>query len=205
MEEEEKKFEDFVLQKKEGVGVAEDNGRSPEIAQDAHTSSHYSRKGSKKSKKSGSKKSKKSHSSSDSDDDGECPDPDSSVLPCADPLLPYVCDKYNTELGNFKECFDMCRDSFCCIHDSRSRTVAPSCSQTADNCRMYSPCYILWWKLSATVGPATYFYVSQADDFFPKFDDYASTFDDEFINELLGYHFDDDTVNQTKFLDENEW
>lgn len=179
----------------------------PLVAMDAHTSGYYHRGKKGKSSKSGTGKSgKKSKSGSGSDDRDECPDPESRTLPCPDPHLKYVCDKYNMEMGDFLDCFEMCKESFCCVHDSRSRRVAPSCSQTEDNCSVYSPCYIIWWKLSDTVGPAPFFYASQrGDDFYPEFDDVIDTFDDEFINQLLGHHFDDDVVNETRFVDPNEW
>lgn len=34
------------------------------------------------------------------------------------------------------------------------------------NCRYWTPCYIAWWKISDTVGPATFPRLPQSDDFF---------------------------------------
>ena len=49
--------------------------------------------------------------------DLECPPDDNS--------LPITCDKYNG--GNFEDCFQTCKPSFCCTHDSRAR-ISLSCA-----------------------------------------------------------------------------
>lgn len=53
---------------------------------------------------------------------------------------------------------------FCCTHDSGSNVVAKSCVNE-DNCRNYIPCYIVWWKLSDTVGPAPFLRLPNSHDF----------------------------------------
>lgn len=194
-----------------------------------HTHENYGRrsKSKSKSKSSGKGKSKGStstyshyhphiHSVSSSsedyddevsdDDSPNCPDPDSENLPCPPEEIGHYCDKYSEE-GSFQKCLDICEPSFCCIHDSRSREVAPSCAKKEDNCPLYSPCYIIWWKLQDTVGPAPYFYVTQTDDFYDvEFDDYIETeFSDELLNQVLGHHFDDDDINDDKFENPDSW
>lgn len=82
-----------------------------------------------------------------------CTNPTSTKLPCPLEDLPQVCDKYNN--GNFEECFQRCKKSICCTHDSKSK-ISESCVDKEDNCRHYIPCYIVWWKLSDTVGPAPF-------------------------------------------------
>jgi len=148
-----------------------------------------------------------------SNDDGnggggsrKCPDPDSKNLPCPPQNIGETCDKYS-EKGSFKKCLDICEQSFCCIHDSRSKEVAPSCAKKEDNCPLYSPCYIIWWKLHDTVGPGPYFYVTQTDDFYDaQFDDYIETeFSDELLNQVLGHHFDDDSIGDDKFENPDSW
>ena len=53
----------------------------------------------------------------------------------------------------------------CCTHDS-TRSDAQTCADTAVNCEFWIPCYIVWWKLADTVGPATFLRLDQEDDFF---------------------------------------
>ena len=53
----------------------------------------------------------------------------------------------------------------CCTHAS-TRKNAQTCAETAVNCEFWIPCYIVWWKLSDTVGPATFLRMIQEDDFF---------------------------------------
>jgi len=48
-----------------------------------------------------------------------------------------------------------CSNQLCCTYASQS-TSSLSCDVTEPNCRNYIPCYIVWWKLSDTVGPATF-------------------------------------------------
>jgi hypothetical protein len=92
-----------------------------------------------------------------------CTDP-SGTLPCPSESLPAVCDKYN-DAGNFKECYEQCKPSYCCVHDATVE-FAQTCAKTEQNCRNYIPCYIIWWKLADTIGPANNIRVEQDDDFF---------------------------------------
>lgn len=84
----------------------------------------------------------------------KCPDEDSTTLPCPNVDIWEKCDKYNG--GDFLSCFYACKPSFCCIHDSKSINYSPSCSKSNANCPLYSPCYIVWWYLHDSIGPATF-------------------------------------------------
>jgi hypothetical protein len=125
-----------------------------------------------------------------------CTNPTSASLPCPDESLPQICDKYNN--GNLEECFELCKKSvssriysflsiysfsfllnntkmpflsrsqFCCTHDSDASTKGKSCADE-DNCKNYIPCYIVWWKLSDTVGPATFFRLPGSRNFLDFF------------------------------------
>lgn len=108
-----------------------------------------------------------------------CTDP-SSEPPCPPENLPKICDKYNG--GKFEDCFQLCKLSFCCTHDSKSQLLAPSCAD-ALNCRNWIPCYIAWWKISDTVGPAPYLRVPQEDDFFDVPRNYIQEDTNEMANE----------------------
>ena len=92
-----------------------------------------------------------------------CTEPNDPVVPCPPPNLAQICDKYNG--GDFESCFQACKPSVCCTHDSR-RQSSLSCADTAVNCEHWIPCYIIWWKLSDTIGPATFLRMIQSDDFF---------------------------------------
>jgi hypothetical protein len=147
-------------------------------------------------------------------------DPD-SPLPCPNPMMKQVCDKQNNELyppgdpkagqriSNFKDCYDMCKPSFCCIHASASKKIAPSCSKEYENCPLYYPCYIIWWKLHDTIGPATYLRVEQKEPFFNvKLDQLNKDFtkDPAFFNQLFGHHFDtDDPLQDDTFENPENW
>ena len=141
----------------------------------------------------------------------ECPCPDcdpNSPLPCPKSTMKQVCDKHNDELyppgdpkegqrvANFMDCYDMCKPSFCCIHDSQSKELAPTCANKYLNCELYYPCYIIWWKLHDTVGPATYLRVEQDEPFYDSLNfamlerDFAE--DETFFNQLFAHHFDED-------------
>ena len=91
-------------------------------------------------------------------------------MPCPSVDLRKVCDKYDDD-GSFRECLEACEPSFCCIHDAlsppapNSNYLAPSCNEDV-NCAQYSYCYIAWWKLADTIGPAIYLRLEQNDDFF---------------------------------------
>jgi hypothetical protein len=125
-----------------------------------------------------------------------CTNPTFESLPCPDESLPQICDKYNN--GNLEECFELCKKSvssriysflsiysfsfllnntkmpflsrsqFCCTHDSDASTKGKSCADE-DNCKNYIPCYIVWWKLSDTVGPATFFRLPGSRNFLDFF------------------------------------
>lgn len=135
-----------------------------------------------------------------------CPDPHSDVLHCAPMELHDHCDKYGG--GDFMSCYMDCKQSFCCIHDSLSTTISPSCSQEP-NCKQYSDCYIVWWKLHDTIGPATYLNVGQNDDFFNMgFEDIRADLSEDFrfFQQLFGHHFDqDDDVKDDQFYDPENW
>lgn len=132
-----------------------------------------------------------------------------SPLKCPSPALKAVCDpeldaeypkghpRVGERIANFKDCYNLCKSSFCCIHDSRSKEVAPSCAHEYDNCPLYYPCYVVWWKLHDTAGPATYLDVEE--DTMPFYKDVDLKWlaldwrkDLDFKYQLFGHHFDDD-------------
>jgi hypothetical protein len=147
-------------------------------------------------------------------------DPD-SPLPCPDSRMKQVCDKQNNELyppgdpraeqriSNFKDCYDMCKPSFCCIHASQSKVIAPTCAKEYENCPLYYPCYIIWWKLHDTIGPAPYLRVEQKEPFFnvnlnQLEDDFEN--DPTFFNQVFGHHFnDDEPLTDDRFEDPENW
>lgn len=136
-------------------------------------------------------------------------DSPNNAVPCPPDNMGPMCDKYNPE-GSFRQCYDMCKPSFCCIHDSQSQTLSPSCAQSEPNCESYFACYIIWWRLHNTVGPATLLRVPQSDEAF-----YDMTYeevigdlaaDEGFRNQLFNHHFDTDTVpTDAVFEDPNNW
>jgi len=139
-----------------------------------------------------------------------CTDPTSVNLPCPPEELPKLCDKYSSG-GNFELCFQTCKRSFCCSHDSKSRLLAPSCANEP-NCRNYIPCYIVWWKLSDTVGPATFLRLPPVEGFFKDVDvDYIKLeINDQakaaFYEQLFQHHKDDDTEwDDALFLESGNW
>lgn len=94
----------------------------------------------------------------------DCPDcSPNAPLKCPEQSLKAVCDPGNEEvyprgdsragerIASFKDCYQMCKPSFCCIHDSLSKEVAPSCAEEYENCPMWYPCYVIWWKLHDTL------------------------------------------------------
>ena len=143
-----------------------------------------------------------------------CTDPTSTTLPCPNPNLPQICDKYNS--GDFQECFEECKISFCCTHDSKSangaQSVSPSCAETEPNCKNYIPCYIVWWKLSDTVGPATFlrlpgsrssFFDITLDEIFIDINDIANA---PFYEAYFGHYTDDDQVlDDLDFVASSNW
>eukprot|EP00559_Dactyliosolen_fragilissimus_P004705 CAMPEP_0184861752 /NCGR_PEP_ID=MMETSP0580-20130426/6361_1 /TAXON_ID=1118495 /ORGANISM="Dactyliosolen fragilissimus" /LENGTH=276 /DNA_ID=CAMNT_0027359349 /DNA_START=157 /DNA_END=987 /DNA_ORIENTATION=- len=122
-----------------------------------------------------------------------CPDPTAANLPCPTEDIDRKCDKYNG--GDFLECYFECKISFCCIHDSKSQTYSPSCSDEP-NCPAYNPCYIIWWKLHDTIGPANFLRLPQSENFFQGadfqfiLDELNDPNDTVFFQQLFGHHFD---------------
>ncbi len=51
-------------------------------------------------------------------DAGNCPNAGSTGVPCSDPELRKICDRYDEERGSFRKCWELCKPSFCCIHDA---------------------------------------------------------------------------------------
>jgi len=125
-------------------------------------------------------------------DAGNCPNRGSTGLECSDPGLRRICDRYD-ENGSFRACWELCKPSFCCIHDAQNNFEAPSCS-TDQNCAQYAYCYIVWFKFSDTFGPATFLDIEQGGSFFDvpnsevRGDD---KFGDDFFDQLYFHHFDD--------------
>lgn len=70
--------------------------------------------------------------------------------------------------------------------------IAPSCN-TDVNCAQYAVCYIVWWKLHDTIGPATQLRLEQTDDFFDVDADFVEgdVTNIQFYREVLFHHFDD--------------
>jgi hypothetical protein len=126
-------------------------------------------------------------------DSGACPDEGSYGVPCSNPDLRKICDRYNDELGSFRRCWELCTPSFCCIHDATNNFEAESCSRD-ENCAQYAYCYIVWSQFHTTYGPATYINVEQEGNFF----DVNNTevrgndkFGTDFFDQLYFHHFDD--------------
>ncbi|KAL7554017.1 hypothetical protein ACHAWF_017379 [Thalassiosira exigua] len=151
---------------------------------------------------------------------GACPDDGSLGVPCAPDDLPRLCNKYDRDEGSFRACMDACAPAFCCIHDAPPdlNTFAPNCHQD-ENCPQYNYCYIAWWKLHDTVGPALFLRVEQDDEFYDiTAEEIASDVTgDPLFEQVLLHHFDDmqqviedGTVDNTFsadriFLDEDYW
>ena len=87
---------------------------------------------------------------------GNCPNAGSQGVPCAVNNLKQICDKYDRTNGSFKACYEACQPAFCCAHDAKNNYLAEPC-QSDENCAQYSWCYIVWWKLHNTIGPAVSF------------------------------------------------
>jgi len=99
---------------------------------------------------------------------GACPNSGSEGVPCAPDNLPLLCNKYNREDGSFRDCLDACKPGFCCIHNAPRdlNWYSPNCN-TDENCAQYNWCYIAWWKLQDTIGPALFLRIEQnADEWF---------------------------------------
>ena len=132
-----------------------------------------------------------------------------NLVPCPPDNMGPICDKYNPR-GSFRECYEMCKPSFCCVHDSESQNLSPTCAHTEPNCESYFACYIIWWRLSNTIGPATYLRVPQSDEAFYDitYEDVVNDLaaDQGFTAQFLGHHFDtDDFPTDGKFEDPANW
>jgi len=70
--------------------------------------------------------------------------------------------------------------------------LAPNCN-TDVNCAQYSYCYIVWWKLADTIGPAIYLRLEQTEGFFDVDPDEieGDQTGDSFYQQFLFHHFDD--------------
>jgi hypothetical protein len=152
---------------------------------------------------------------------GDCDVAGEGSVPCAPPNLQSLCNKYDRSDGSFRACIDACKPAFCCIHDAPSdiNYLAPNCN-TDPNCPSYAYCYIAWWKIHDTIGPALFLRVEQDDDFYDmeadEFDKYMEA-DEPFRIQVLLHHFDDideviaDGVVDNEFnvdriiLDEEYW
>jgi len=127
---------------------------------------------------------------------------------CPQPNLREVCDKYNAD-ASFSECFQGCIDAFCCIHDSES-TRAKSCSKQ-ENCSFFDPCYIIWYKLHDTIGPAPYLRLEQDEAFYAdvKTEEFKQVLSNrpDFKTQLFGHHFqtDDLPLTDDTFNTQDNW
>ena len=123
-------------------------------------------------------------------------------VPCAPDNLQSLCDKYDRVNGSFRACLDECKKAFCCIHDApkdlnippglERLEVVSNCNEDP-NCAQYNYCYIAWWKLHDTVGPALFLRVEQDDDFYDIDAEEIQTDStgEAFYEQLLLHHFDD--------------
>mmetsp|Transcript_25881 Transcript_25881/g.30498 ORF Transcript_25881/g.30498 Transcript_25881/m.30498 type:complete len:298 (+) Transcript_25881:1-894(+) len=150
-------------------------------------------------------KSPKRMTQSSTDVNCENSNPRLGELPCPPNDLPQKCDKYNG--GDFASCFNMCMESFCCIHDSKN-VIARTCSKDL-NCRHYAPCYIIWWKVQDTIGPRLIRTI-QSDDFFNlPADNVVNSATDNgvpFILQVYEHHYDDDQFRDESYvLDPDNW
>jgi len=125
-------------------------------------------------------------------DRGNCPNAGSTGLQCAPKNLHVICSKSG---GLFSDCLKACEPSFCCIHDSPKATnlISPTCN-TDENCAQYAPCYIVWWKIHDTVGPAPFINLKQSDDFYETESLQDVTTNHEFFTQWLYHHWEDISV-----------
>jgi hypothetical protein len=128
-------------------------------------------------------------------------------VPCPVPDLAALCDKYNS-LASFSKCYAQCIDAFCCIHDSEANR-SPTCAKDF-NCRFFKPCYIVWFKLHDTIGPAPFLRLDQNEAFFDvNDDDFKQVIENnpEFYQQFYGHHFltDDLPLTEATFVDPNNW
>lgn len=122
---------------------------------------------------------------------GNCPNNGSQGVPCSPDGLKEMCDKYDRANGSFRSCYEACQPAFCCAHDAKNNYLAEPC-QTDENCAQYSWCYIAWWKLHDTIGPASYLLIEQNDDWFDITDEEieGDKTGSTFWNQILLHHFD---------------
>lgn len=139
-------------------------------------------------------------------DRGNCPEKGSTGLPCAPNNLAQLCSKYDSKnLGRFSTCLKACEPSFCCIHDAPEETnsIAPTCVED-ENCAQYAPCYIVWWKIHDTIGPAAYLHLSQNDDFFDVDKLQDVTTDRNFYAQWAYHHWDNINDLLDNILDDED-
>ncbi|KAI2505757.1 hypothetical protein MHU86_8719 [Fragilaria crotonensis] len=139
-------------------------------------------------------------------DRGNCPKKGSTGLPCAPNNLAQLCSKYDSKnLGRFSTCLKACEPSFCCIHDAPEETnsIAPTCVED-ENCAQYAPCYIVWWKIHDTIGPAAYLHLSQNDDFFDVDKLQDVTTDRNFYAQWAYHHWDNINDLLDNILDDED-
>ena len=138
--------------------------------------------------------------------EGDCSE-EKEGLQCSDPDLRKICNRYHP-LGSFKECYRLCKPSFCCIYDTNNE-FAESCSDDV-NCAQYAYCYIVWFHFHSTFGPATYIKLEQhtegqeADTFFDLpssvvTDRNNEDYDFNFVKELYFHHFDGEGEGSESF------
>eukprot|EP00584_Thalassiosira_punctigera_P002589 CAMPEP_0172545878 /NCGR_PEP_ID=MMETSP1067-20121228/15728_1 /TAXON_ID=265564 ORGANISM="Thalassiosira punctigera, Strain Tpunct2005C2" /NCGR_SAMPLE_ID=MMETSP1067 /ASSEMBLY_ACC=CAM_ASM_000444 /LENGTH=375 /DNA_ID=CAMNT_0013332709 /DNA_START=151 /DNA_END=1275 /DNA_ORIENTATION=- len=127
-------------------------------------------------------------------DKGVCPNAGSLGVPCAPNNLANLCNKYNEKRGSFRECLAACAPAFCCIHDAPrgANYLAPNCNAD-ENCPQYNYCYIAWWKLHDTVGPALFLRVEQDDEFYDigAEEIQEDSTGNQLFTQVLLHHFDD--------------
>lgn len=145
-------------------------------------------------------------------DAGNCPDPGATGLDCAPKELRKICDRYD-ENGSFEKCWEICKPSFCCIHDAENNYLAPSCSGD-ENCAQYAYCYIIWFHFHDTFGPATYLNIEKEGIDFFDVDNVrvqgifkeGGTSEDAFFDQLYFHHFDNVALILSKGLgDDNKF
>ena len=132
---------------------------------------------------------------------------DSPDIGCPDADIGEKCDKFNP-VSSFSSCLATCIDAYCCIHDSPSNR-ATSCSQEK-NCVFFDPCYIVWFALHDTIGPAPYIRLNQNE---PFFDENAAELQQifvdrpDFFEQMFGHFFftDDLPLDDATFVDSNNW
>lgn len=138
--------------------------------------------------------------------EGDCSE-EKEGLQCSDPDLRKICNRYHP-LGSFKECYRLCKPSFCCIYDTNNE-FAESCSDDV-NCAQYAYCYIVWFHFHSTFGPATYIKLEQhtegqqADTFFDLpssvvTDRNNEDYDFNFVKELYFHHFEGEGEGSQSF------